>query len=152
MHLKVEFKNVKKLQKKFTGIAVKTDKVADKQIPLALLAIHSDAVKSIQSSSAGKSYYRYSGGHKRYVTAAKAGQPPNTDTGGLVQSIKWEYNKRKNEGAVGTNLEYGKFLELSTKKMKARPWLWPAYKKNKKLIPKELAAAIKSSVYKKVKK
>jgi len=65
------------------------------------------------------------------------GNPPAVQTGHLKRSITWEragrYTRR-----VGTNLPYGLYLELGTKKMLARPFLRPAMEKSKDFIEKQL--------------
>lgn len=49
------------------------------------------------------------------------GDPPHKQTGRLIGSIASEVSDFVCR--VGTNLPYGRFLELSTTKMAARPWL-----------------------------
>lgn len=54
------------------------------------------------------------------------GEPPHLQTGQLRMSVTYEVDTESNpmEGRVGTNLDYGKFLELGTKRgLKPRPWL-----------------------------
>lgn len=46
------------------------------------------------------------------------------DTGRFRQSANYEVNK--NDVTIGSAVEYAKFLELGTSKMKARPTLKPA--------------------------
>lgn len=91
---------------------------------------------------------------KKIHWSSPPGEPPHVDTGRLRASISWILStdtadrgvvggkaeqedavsrpeSRPNEiiAVVGTNVEYGKFLELGTEKMKARPWLRPALEK-----------------------
>ncbi len=49
------------------------------------------------------------------------GEPPRKQRGHLRRSLAREVNALV--GRVGTNLNYGRWLELGTKKMAARPWL-----------------------------
>lgn len=51
------------------------------------------------------------------------GEPPHKQTGFLRESVTYETDEDSLTGRVGTNVEYGKFLELGTSKMKPRPWL-----------------------------
>jgi hypothetical protein len=52
------------------------------------------------------------------------GNPPHVDTGALVASIESSVDNRDMTGRVGTNLEYGLYLELGTKRgLAPRPWL-----------------------------
>ena len=61
--------------------------------------------------------------------ASRPGEPPRIDTKNLHESIKTETEKDRNsvETRIGTNVDYGLYLELGTSKMAARPWLRPAF-------------------------
>lgn len=48
---------------------------------------------------------------------------PHKDTGRLRASISHEVDKSAQVARVGTNVIYGKFLELGSSKMAARPFL-----------------------------
>jgi len=56
------------------------------------------------------------------------GEPPRIDTKKLHDSIKTETQQNGDgvETRVGTNVDYGLYLELGTKKILPRPWLRPA--------------------------
>lgn len=57
------------------------------------------------------------------------GEPPHIDTKTLHESITTETQRMPNgevETRVGTNVAYGRYLEIGTSKMKPRPWLRPA--------------------------
>lgn len=82
------------------------------------ILIHGEAVKSIQAHRSKGIRY---GNH----VASKPGNPPNTDTGLLVSSIQWEIDQNKMRSVVGTNLDYGRDLEIK----RDRAWLQPAYLK-----------------------
>jgi HK97 gp10 family phage protein len=56
-------------------------------------------------------------------TPSAPGEPPHKDTGRLRASISYEVDAQEMTGRVGTNVLYGKFLELGTEKMAARPFL-----------------------------
>lgn len=90
----------------------------------ATMRVHETAVKSIQDNSDGTPQFRYN--PKRVVNVSAPGDPPNTDTGRLVQSIQMNFLDGGMTGQVGTNLKYGAYLEFGTTKMRARPWLAPA--------------------------
>lgn len=57
---------------------------------------------------------------------SKPGEVPRVQTGNLRRSITHEVSKQLPIGKVGTNIKYGKMLELGTKKMAPRPYLRPA--------------------------
>ena len=48
------------------------------------------------------------------------------DTGNLRNSIKYKPEPSENAVYFGTKVEYGKYVELGTYKMKARPFIKPA--------------------------
>ena len=73
----------------------------------------------------------YYGGRKRNVrkkglvyghAPSLPGEPPRKQFGRLKGSIAWEFPKVLT-ARVGTNVKYGRWLELGTGRMKARPWL-----------------------------
>jgi len=57
-----------------------------------------------------------------------SGEPPGVITGTLKRSITYEIEGLI--GRVGTNVEYGKHLELGTEHIAPRPFLRPALEKN----------------------
>jgi hypothetical protein len=54
---------------------------------------------------------------------SKPGEPPKKVTGHLQRMIMHELDRSKGKARVGTNVVYGKFLELGTRIMRRRPWL-----------------------------
>lgn len=85
------------------------------------LLVHSAAVKLLQDNTDGTIAIRHN--PKRAVFVSKPGDPPNTDTGRAVKSIKFDFKNGGLTGRVGTNLKYLADLEFGTKKMAPRPWL-----------------------------
>lgn len=129
MSFSVSFKpiNLDKILKRLDGLGGKADKALMQALGEAAILIHSTAVKSIQShQSSGIKY----GNH----TASKPGFAPNTDTGSLVKSIGFEVDASKNQAVVGTNLDYGAWLEFGTRDIAPRPWLLPAFRKNLRAV------------------
>ncbi len=106
----------------------------------ATLLIHSTAVKSIQENTDGVPVKRYR--PTRNAVASPPGTPPNTDTGRLVQSIKFDFQNGGLTGRVGTNLMYGLYLEFGTRAMQARPWLSAAINE----VSRDIAAMFKKSI------
>ena len=49
------------------------------------------------------------------------GEPPHKQTGRLRGSVTWEPGKLR--ARVGTNVKYGRYLELGSGRLKPRPWL-----------------------------
>lgn len=102
-------------------------------VKLSTLRLHELAVKSIQEAHGGKSQIRYN--PKRVVNASKPGDPPNSDTGRLVQSIKFDFQDSGLTGRVGSNLKYAAWLEFGTANMAPRPWLSTALENVNKEVP-----------------
>lgn len=112
--------------------------------------VANDAKRSIaQGPKTGRVYeYRYktnraTGGifpvEKRSVPhqASAPGQPPATDEGRLVGSIVSDAIDTKGEGLVAiveAQTEYAKFLEYGTKRMAPRPFMLPAFERNRQRI------------------
>jgi HK97 gp10 family phage protein len=68
---------------------------------------------------------------------SKPGQPPHKQVGVLRGSVTYEVGYAANgalTARVGTNIVYGKFLELGTRRMKARPWLKRALNEKRSAI------------------
>jgi HK97 gp10 family phage protein len=57
------------------------------------------------------------------VAHSAPGEPPRKQTGTLRASVTYEIDDARMAGRVGTNIRYGRHLELGTSKMAARPWL-----------------------------
>jgi len=58
------------------------------------------------------------------ITRSKPGEPPRKQTGRLRASVTREVDESSLTARVGTNVDYGKFLELGTSRgLKPRPWL-----------------------------
>lgn len=85
------------------------------------------AVKSIQAhQSQGHRYGKH--------IASLPGFPPNSNTGQLANSIRWELDEQVLVAAVGTDLPYGLELEVGRKGVEPRPWLRPAVEQVKPTI------------------
>lgn len=67
---------------------------------------------------------------------AEAKQACPVDTGRLRSSI--QYNPGHLEATVGTNTEYGPFVEHGTRYQKAQPFLFPAFEIARQHLEEEL--------------
>ncbi len=136
------------LQKKLGRAAEVLEQGRNRAVQEATLRIHAEAVKLIQSNADGRTDIRYK--PKRVVNVSKPGSPPNTDTGRLVQSIKFEFADDLSSGFVGSNLKYAAWLEFGTENMSARPWLSTAVeitaKDVAKIFEKNFEKALKKAV------
>lgn len=80
-----------------------------------------------------------------FPPASAPGSPPHVRTATLTRSIDQE-NLRTPGGftaRVGTNVQYGRFLELGTRTMAARPYLRPALDGNRARILQMIRQAIR---------
>ena len=73
------------------------------------------------------------------TSPSKAGDPPRRVTGRLSGSIAHEVDRAKLVARVGTTLLYGKFLELGTRLMAARPFIRPGLENARHMIGRILA-------------
>lgn len=128
---------VKKKFAKFADFSKSMDKIMSQANGMAALEIRNEAIKLIAENGDGEKVTRY--GPKRDVNVSAPGDPPNADTGRLIQSIKVE--KDGLAYLVGTNLKYGAWLEFGTKDMAPRPWLSVAVRIISKDIKKFYEAA-----------
>jgi HK97 gp10 family phage protein len=114
--------------KEYQALIAKMKKELPKRLDAALLTgsldTMNEAKKSIQGhQSSGNVYVR---GSITY-TASTAGNPPNSDTGNLVQNITIQKIKGGYDVGSRKGAPYGVHLEFGTSKMAARPWLTPAF-------------------------
>ena len=106
--------------KEFTG---DMDKAVDDAVRITAAKVQRTAIKTIRNPSMGTYVTRYTAGGKPYShVAAKKGESPNTDTGRLIGSITMDHVKGQKVAYVGTNVDYGFFLET----VQNRPWLQPS--------------------------
>lgn len=96
--------------------------------------VANDARRAVaKGPKSGIVYKKYS--PKRIHVASKEGEAPATDLGFLLQSIKVVTPKNNHIYAlVVASAEYAAWLEFGTKNMGKRPFLGPAFDKNKATI------------------
>lgn len=146
---KIEIEGGDQVKKALTEVYRAMSKDVANVVQATAATVRKDAIKSMRQASQGRTYQRgkkaVAKGYKRRHVASKKGDAPNIDRGRLVGSIKAVKGRTRLTAYVGTNLDYGAYLELR----KQRPWLLPALKRNKKtfdkLIQKVLKAKIKNA-------
>tara|TARA_Y100001972_G_C7518950_1_gene261859 strand:- start:236 stop:664 length:429 start_codon:yes stop_codon:yes gene_type:complete len=99
--------------------------------------VRNTAVESIQShGSSGRVYEKYN--PRRTHTASTEGNPPNTDTGFLVNNIHLVFDADRLGCSIESRAAYSEALEFGTSKMGARPFLQPALEQNKGKIKRKV--------------
>ena len=120
------------LRRKLMSLGPDMLNAVDQGVEVTAGDVRTFAIKSIQEQSPGQMVKRSRQGGGTYShVAAAPGNAPNNDNGDLVTSIAVE-QIGKAEYVVGTNLDYGAFLEFGTSKSdgKSWPWLHPAMMAN----------------------
>ncbi len=105
------------------------DDAASKRMLEAVNEVRNTALETLSGNRSGRTY-KVPGTGRTY-TASSPGEPPAQVTGRLRQSIKTAVGGEGKEvvGIVGTDLDYGKYVEFGTRKMAARPWLRASFEK-----------------------
>jgi HK97 gp10 family phage protein len=135
-----EIKGAKRLQRKFEILPELIEEELKKSIVESGELLKNKSRVLIQRGSrSGKIYKR---GKVRHIASAP-GEPPKTDRGNLVSSIFNKILKGGLTSEVGSDLKYGKWLELGTKNIKPRPWLFPTFEGNKNKIKRNMIRRIK---------
>ena len=79
--------------------------------------------------------------------ASAPGEYPMSDTGRLANNVVANLPTSGNLSAeVGTNIQYGRYLEFGTSRMAARPWLLPSFNKAKAGVEGKLKRAIERAL------
>ena len=139
--MSIHIEGQEELDRKLKELAASYGRKMADALNKSVLDVHATAVKSIQEKSPGRLVTRTTAGGNSYShVAAAEGNAPNTDTGKLVSSIKFQVNT--DNGIVFTKLEYGKSLEFGTMTMGARPWLIPALESNRAKIKERFKKAV----------
>lgn len=138
----VRIDGLEELQRELRRINATAEDVVNDAAKETVVAIRARAIKSIQRGPASGTIYPAIPGRRGSPHQASApGQAPQSDTGTLANSAKWE---RDAQGyVVGTSIKYGLWLEVGTSKMAPRPWLMPAVEAELPNFRKRLIAAIR---------
>jgi hypothetical protein len=132
---KLEVIGLGQLKRRFQNVARAQSREVAAALEEAAINIRNHAAREIQTGAkTGRVYetrfWTDSGGRLRIGDdrprhqASAPGEFPATDTGTLVGSIDFRLKRGRTLMAeVGTDLDYGIWLEFGTQKMEARPWL-----------------------------
>lgn len=139
-------KGAEKLRKKAERMADIFENARTRAVQDATFQLHETAVRLVSDTSDGTPQLRYN--PKRTVNASAPGDPPNSDTGRLRQSINFAFSSDGATGMVGSNLKYAAYLEFGTEDMAPRPWLSTALE----LVSKNIDATFEKWMAKAVQK
>jgi len=133
------------IQKALGKAGVNMDEAIDDAVKATAVKVLGNATMAIKAPSTGTWVTRYTTAGKPYDhIAAKEGESPNTDTGRLIGSIALDHQKGQGVAYVGTNLEYGFYLETVLN----RPFLEPARREEMKGFDKRVKSAINKQIKK----
>lgn len=97
--------------------------------------LREEALRLIQDTpKTGRIYRRRGVEHQ----ASAPGEPPASDTGRLVQSIRTEYFPDELKGVLQASTAYAAFLEFGTSRMEPRPFMRPAVSNKRADIEKTI--------------
>ncbi len=115
--------------------------VAMERMHEAVNLVRNTTVEKLSGERSGRQY-KVPGTNKVY-TASAPGEPPAVRLGELRQhvgaEVEWNIASQQPVGKVGVpkiktpdgkEEDYGKMLEIGTKKMAARPWLEPSFRES----------------------
>lgn len=142
MAIRAKIDGLPRLQRRLKAIGTEgVDEVA-RAIAVSALDVQSQAQRSIQRGArSGVIVTRGGTAHQR----SAPGEFPKTDTGRLVSQISHEIDTDRLGASVGTNIEYGPYLEFGTRTMAARPWLQPTFERLKGKIRDRIAKAMRTA-------
>lgn len=111
----------------------------NKAVLAGAMLVEAEAKQRIQRGpKTGRVYTRGAISHQ----ASAPGEAPATDTGRLVSSISHWIHDGGKKVLVGTVMPLGRWLEYGTRRMLARPWLWPSLEARRQQIVELVNKAI----------
>lgn len=126
MTLRIQVKGVKEFNKHLSDLSRSSKIELNKLLALSAIETQKNAVHSIQTGArTGKIYKRRTVTHQ----ASAPGEPPKTDRGILVSNITVEKESKGYTTGSRKGAPHGFWMEFGTSKVKARPWLQPAFDK-----------------------
>ena len=134
MKTEIQVRNINKVLASFKKLNVTMLPDLQDVIKGGAQTIRTEAINLIQKGAkSGRVYKRYN--PSRTHTASAPGQAPASDTGNLVRNIK-VVQVNQDVTQVTSEARYSKELEYGTSKMRARPFMFPAYKMSQDKILK----------------
>ncbi len=131
----------KELASNFKKFVFNMDDAIDDAVRITAFKVLNTATRDIREpSNSGNFVTKGTVSHE----VSKEGDAPNTDTGRLIGSLIVDHSKGSQVAHVGTNLDYGLFLETTLN----RPWLEPAKLKEVRFFSNNMANAMDSQIKK----
>ena len=129
------------LRKKLQNIPKKLLKPITNALDIAALQAATEAKRLVaKGPKSGILYQKYV--PRRVHRASAPGQPPATDTGRLVASIRHRVQEGGLVAEAFSDVAYAPHLEFGTRTMRKRPFLKPAFVKTRKRNLKNIANAV----------
>ena len=124
MSMSISFEGLTAMKQAIADAKREVRAEVERAVATSVNDIHGAAKKRIQHGPASGATYQSSVSEGKLHVASAPGEPPMSDSGDLASSIA-----KQTDGLTGyvfTPLDYGRFLEFGTSKMKPRPWLLPS--------------------------
>ena len=99
------------------------------RVDAASRVIRDTAKRLVGRAQPYKIYGKKGSRSRKGLDPSRPGEPPKKLAGELRKGILKDMDLLKPEARVGTNVEYGKWLEMGTRNMAPRPWLSAALRK-----------------------
>lgn len=140
--ISIDVSELRGMIEEIRNASTRTLMMLDRAIVESAMLIDLKAKEKIQKGQRSGVAYRRGGKSGR---RSAAGEPPKTDTGRLVSSIRPTFEFLQAEvGSLDNVARYGGMLETGTSKMESRPWLKPTLEENNAAIVSKIDAAIRA--------
>jgi HK97 gp10 family phage protein len=141
VRINIEMDGISALSRQLAELAGDADAVMTEVVTNLAVDTQREAVQGIQRGPATGAV-RPDGSR-----ASAPGEYPMSDTGRLANNVVANLPTSGNISAeVGTNIQYGRYLEFGTSRMAARPWLLPSFNKAKAGVEGKLKRAIERAL------
>ena len=141
VRINIEMDGIAALSRQLAELAGDADAVMTEVVTNLAVDTQREAVQGIQRGPATGAV-RPDGSR-----ASAPGEYPMSDTGRLANNVVANLPTSGNLSAeVGTNIQYGRYLEFGTSRMAARPWLLPSFNKAKAGVEGKLKRAIERAL------
>lgn len=129
----IDIRGVKEIQSFLKEFGEKGRQIIDDELRIIAINLRTDMIKSMRESPAGKSFvhgriYRSSVSRAKHI-ASMPGYPPRIDSGNLINRLFVDSGDGFSR-LYTENVEYVKYLEEGTSKMKPRPFIAPAIERS----------------------